>query len=391
MTGPAGVGKTYLAIDAVVRRLAKGRPSVMMHGRWFNDHEPLAHLRDLLQMPPDLTSEETVSLLDQSARAAGAPTLLVIDALNDTRPRSLWRDNLDRLITTIGRYPMVRLLLTARTHYIDQVLPLGLTIPRFEHTGFEGVEFEAVSEYATFYSLEPPTSPPIHGEFNNPLYLRLVCEALQANSRLSLDLGADPAPPPSGPRPHPPPPPNPPTSQRFTSPRRSVTLVHVLARYPSPSWIQSTRSQEHPPARPLPPPAHPPPPRPPLRPPAPLPPPPLPPPPSFLFSPLLPPFPPPPPSLPPQPSQHRPGRAHQDDPRQRQQAHQRPHRLIPVRPRRPPRHARACRRIADGGGNALTRPAAQAVLTPIWADVSGEKSLLDALIAQGLVEEDVHP
>ena len=48
MTGPAGIGKTYLAIDAVSRRLAKGRPSVVMHGRWFKDREPLAHLRDLL-------------------------------------------------------------------------------------------------------------------------------------------------------------------------------------------------------------------------------------------------------------------------------------------------------------------------------------------------------
>lgn len=278
MTGPAGVGKTYLAIDAVVRRLAKGRPSVMMHGRWFNDHEPLAHLRDVLQMPADLTSEETIALLDQSARAAGAPTLLVIDALNDTRPRSLWRDNLDRLITTIGRYPMVRLLLTARTHYIDQVLPLGLTIPRFEHTGFEGVEFEAVSEYAAFYSLEPPTSPPIHGEFNNPLYLRLLCEALQANSRLSLDqanMGLD----------------------------ELTKLVLDNANRLISDRIDSS------------------------------------------------------------PSDHVVHRA---------------------------MHALAAA-IAGAGGNALARPAAQAVLTPIWTDVSGEKSLLDALIAQGLVEEDVIP
>lgn len=278
MTGPAGVGKTYLGIDAVVRRLAKGRPSVMMHGRWFNDHEPLAHLRDVLQMPADLTSEETIALLDESARAAGAPTLLVIDALNDTRPRALWRDNLDRLITIIGRYPMVRLLLTARTHYVDQVLPVGLTIPRFEHTGFEGVEFEAVSEYAAFYGLEPPTSPPIHGEFDNPLYLRLVCEALQAHSRLSLDqanMGLDEL-----------------TKMVLDNANRLIS-----------DRIDSS------------------------------------------------------------PSDHVVHRA---------------------------MHALAAA-IADAGGDPLARSAAQAVLTPIWADVTGEKSLLDALIAQGLVEEDVIP
>lgn len=129
MTGPAGIGKTYLALDAATQRLQRGRPSIVMHGRWFNDHDPRTHLRNVLQMPADLTSDETIALLDQSARAAGAPTLLVIDALNDTRPRSVWRDNLDRLTSTVSRYPHVRLLLTARTHYVNQVPPPGMSIP----------------------------------------------------------------------------------------------------------------------------------------------------------------------------------------------------------------------------------------------------------------------
>lgn len=278
MTGPAGIGKTYLAIDAVERRLAKGCPSVVLHGRWFTNHEPLAHLRDLLQMPSDLSSEETIALLDESARVAGTPTLLVIDALNDTRPRSLWRDNLERLISVIGRYPRVRLLLTARTHYVGQVLPNGLNLPRFEHTGFEGVEFEAVSEYAAFYGLEAPTSPPIHGEFDNPLYLRLVCEALHANSRLSLDqanMGLD----------------------------ELAKMVLDNANNIISDRIDASTSDRV--------------------------------------------------------------------------VHRAMNALATA--------------IADEGGSLLTRTHAQAVLTPIWSDISAEKSLLDALIAQGLVEEDVIP
>jgi hypothetical protein len=278
MTGPAGIGKTYLAIDAVGRRLAKGRPSVVMHGRWFKDHEPLAHLRDLLQMPSDLTSEETIALLDESALAAGAPALLVIDALNDTRPRSLWRDNLDRLITIVGRYSHVRLLLTARTHYVAQILPPGVILPRFEHTGFEGVEFEAVSEYAGFYGLEAPTSPPIHGEFDNPLYLRLVCEALQANSRLSLDqanIGLD-------------------ELAKMVLDNANIIISDRIDASPSDRVV-----------------------------------------------------------------------------------HRAMHTLAAA--------------IADQGGDPLSRPSAQSVLTPIWSDLSAEKSLLDALIAQGLIEEDIIP
>ncbi|HYQ68071.1 hypothetical protein [Actinophytocola sp.] len=279
MTGAAGIGKTYLAIDAVVRRLGHGRPSVMMHGRWFTDRDPLTYLRDVLKMPSDLTGEEVIALLDESARVAGVPTLLVIDALNDTRPRSTWRDNLERLITTVGRYRNVRLLLTARTHYVGQVLPPGLDLPRFEHTGFEGVEFEAVSEYAAFYSLEPPTSPPIHGEFDNPLYLRLVCEALKNNSRLSLDQAA----------------------------MGLVELTQMVLD--NANNIVSDRID------------------------------------ASLSDRVV---------------------------------HQAMRALAAA--------------IADNGGDPwLTRVQAQAQLAPIWSDRSAEKSLLDALIAQGLVEEDVVP
>ncbi|MFD0690930.1 hypothetical protein [Actinomadura fibrosa] len=279
MTGAAGIGKTYLAIDAVVRRLGQGRPSVMIHGRWFTDRDPLTHLRDVLKMPADLTSEEAIALLDESARVAGVPALLVIDALNDTRPRSMWRDNLDRLITTVGRYSNVRLLLTARTHYVGQVLPPGLTLAKFEHTGFEGVEFEAVSEYAAFYGLEPPTSPPIHGEFDNPLYLRLVCEALKSNTRLSLD--------------------------QATMGLGELTQM-VLDNA---NDIVSDRIDASPSDRVV---------------------------------------------------------------------HEAMHALASA--------------IADGGGDPLlTRTQAQAQLASIWSDRSAEKSLLDALIAQGLLEEDIVP
>ncbi|MCO1339159.1 hypothetical protein BJH93_09685 [Kocuria polaris] len=278
MTGPAGIGKTYLALDAAARRLQRGLPSIVMHGRWFNDRDLLIHLRDVLQMPADLTTEETIALLDQSARAAGAPTLLVIDALNDTRPRSMWRDNLDRLISIVTRHPHIRLLLTARTHYVNQVLPPGMSIPRFEHTGFEGVEFEAVSEYAAFYGLEPPTSPPIHGEFDNPLYLRLVCEALQSDGRLSLD-------------------------QANMGLGELTRMVLDHANETASSRIDASVSDQ-----------------------------------------IV-------------------------------------HRAMQA----------LAGAVADKGGAPLTRLAAQAVLNPIWSDNSAEKSLLDGLVAQGLVEEDVIP
>lgn len=279
MTGAAGVGKTFVAIDAVARRLNQGLPSVILHGRWFNDHDPLLQLRDLLHMPHDLTGEEAVGLFDEAAKIDGATTLIVIDALNDTRPRSTWRDNLDRLVSSVEKYEGLRLLVTARTHYVSQVIPTSMTLERFEHTGFQGVEFEAISEYADFYGLEPPASPPIHGEFDNPLYLRLVCEALQREGRLGLEQAA-------------------------------MGLGELTA------MILDNAND--------------------------------------LVSDRI------------------------DAPRADRVVHSAMNALASA--------------IADGGPDPwLTRSQAQAVVAPIWPDRSAERSLLDALIGQGLLEEDVVP
>lgn len=187
LTGAAGGGKTFVACDTVRRRLADGRPSVFLHGRWFGAGDPLLQIRDRLQLPGDLTGEEVLALLDQAGRTVGSPVLVVIDALNETRPRTMWWEHLDRLVVLIARYEHLRIVFTVRSHYQPQVVPSGLNLPTFVHRGFEGVEFEAVTEYADYYGLEPPTTPPIHGEFDNPLFLRLLCEALKGGGRLSLD------------------------------------------------------------------------------------------------------------------------------------------------------------------------------------------------------------
>jgi hypothetical protein len=187
LTGAAGTGKTFVGCDTVRRRLDAGRPSAFLHGRWFGADDPLTQLRDRLQLPPDLTGEEALGVLDQAGRTAGATVLVMIDALNETVPRRMWRDHLDRIIPLIARFEHLRLVLAVRAAYRTQVIPDQLELPSFDHQGFEGLEYEAVAEYADYYNLEPPTSPPLQGEFSNPLFLRLLCEALRSGGRLSLD------------------------------------------------------------------------------------------------------------------------------------------------------------------------------------------------------------
>ncbi|WP_078882061.1 NACHT domain-containing protein [Streptomyces rimosus] len=187
VTSPAGMGKTFVTLDYVAQRLRAGRPSVLLHRRHFRDEPILERLRALFSLPTDLSGHGVLALLDQAGRSAGCPVLIVVDALNESRPRTIWRDELDTLITKVDRFEHLRVVLTFRSHYRAQVLPDELVLPEIVHRGFHGVEYDALREYADFYRLEPPASPPVQSEFSSPLFLRLLCEAFKEQGRLSLE------------------------------------------------------------------------------------------------------------------------------------------------------------------------------------------------------------
>ncbi|MEV5731130.1 hypothetical protein AB0N50_35945 [Streptomyces pharetrae] len=187
VTSPAGMGKTFVTLDYVCQRLRAGGPSVFLHGRHFRDGPILEQLRVLVGLPTDLNGNDVLALLDQAGKSAECPVLLVVDALNESRPRTIWRDELDTLITKINRFEHLRVVFTLRSHYRAQVLPDELVIPEIVHRGFDGVEYDAFREYADFYHLEPPAAPPIQAEFSSPLFLRLLCEAFKERGRLTLE------------------------------------------------------------------------------------------------------------------------------------------------------------------------------------------------------------
>ena len=188
LIGAAGVGKTFAAIDFATKRMAEGAPTVVLHGRWFSDCvDPLPQLRNLLRFPESLSPDDALAILDHAGEVFGSPALLIIDELNETAPRSICSNHLERLVASVEKLNHVRLVLTVRTHYIDEVIPSDVKLPTWEHRGFEGAEFEAIFEYSQYYNLEPPATPPAQREFTNPLFLRLLCEAMRDSGRTHVD------------------------------------------------------------------------------------------------------------------------------------------------------------------------------------------------------------
>lgn len=179
VVGPAGIGKTHSICDIALDRLERGLKSVVLLGQQFSEGEPWEQIRQLLGLSGPLSRDEFLGALNVAAETTGCPAIIFIDALNETVPRDLWRRHLAAFVQQVSRYEWLKVCFSCRSTYVDDVIPDGYSITRIQHSGFEGVEFEACFSFFEYYNLEPPSMPVLQPEFSNPLFLRLVCESLR--------------------------------------------------------------------------------------------------------------------------------------------------------------------------------------------------------------------
>ena len=94
--GDAGVGKTHLLCDIAWRRLADGRPTVVLMGQQFTTTEsPWIQARAQLDLL-DLSAEQFVGALEAAAQAAGCRALFMIDAINEGEGHRIWKTSPQR-------------------------------------------------------------------------------------------------------------------------------------------------------------------------------------------------------------------------------------------------------------------------------------------------------
>ncbi len=175
VTGRAGTGKTHLLCDIAARRTRENSPTVFVFGQDFDTGTLLPQLSNLTQLGASL--ESILSVLDAAAEAAGQMGLLLLDALNESEKPERWRDDLKVLVTAVKHHPNVAIVATCRTEFVPAVVG-DLALPTVEHHGFTEATEAAVRRFTESYGLEPPTFPVLNPEFSNPLYLKLICEAL---------------------------------------------------------------------------------------------------------------------------------------------------------------------------------------------------------------------
>lgn len=177
--GEAGVGKSHCLFDIALSRQEQGLFSIFVLGHQFpTNSQPIVDLATLLGLGSH-PEEVILGALSSVAESTGAPLILFIDALNESERRSYWADHLPTLVEKLRRHPWLRMVVSYRTAYRQELMGERQLMPEIEHPGFAGHETEALSRLCAFYGVEFFSLPILSPEFHNPLFLHLILRALR--------------------------------------------------------------------------------------------------------------------------------------------------------------------------------------------------------------------
>ena len=192
LSGEAGIGKSHLLGDAVQNRNSQNKPSIFLLGQHFvNDEDPwLQLLRKLdIRCPID----EFLGSLNAKAQSIGSRAIIFIDAINEGRGRYFWDKTIGSFISKILKYEWLGLVVSIRDSYKNLVFPKDSATKKLviEHThyGFRDVEYEASKMFFCNYGIEFPSVPLLNPGFQNPLFLKLFCEALSKSGNTKIPDG----------------------------------------------------------------------------------------------------------------------------------------------------------------------------------------------------------
>lgn len=191
LTGAAGTGKTHLLCDIAKQRITAGLPTALLMGqRFLTTTVPWVQTLDQLDLS-SLRAEEFIGAMEAAAQAAGSRALLIIDALNEGEGRRIWPSNLAPFLAQVERSPWIAVVLSIRSSYKDTVVPAEVQDRAvcIVHEGFAGHEYDATRTFFLHYGLELPSTPLLAPEFQNPLFLKTLCEGLKAGKGRRLPRG----------------------------------------------------------------------------------------------------------------------------------------------------------------------------------------------------------
>ena len=190
--GAAGTGKSHLLAKCALNAIENRIPAVLLLGQHFNNDNFWGQICSGLCLDIK-SSDQLLGLLNSAGQAYGCRTLLLIDAINEGVGSQYWRDRIPELLSKISKYSHVCCIISCREEYFDLAVPENIkkTHKIFDVKGFSTAEeqLNAARVYLDKRGIARPSTPWLSPEFINPLFLRSVCVALEADGKSELPSG----------------------------------------------------------------------------------------------------------------------------------------------------------------------------------------------------------
>ena len=192
VTGAAGTGKTHLLCDTARHRIEEGLPTVILLGQRFTTRDdPWAQALQHVDMGSS-SAEQFLGALEAAAQAADARALLIVDAINEGEGSAIWPEHLAAFLERVERSPWISVVMSVRSSYVDLVVSEDVRTAAVvvEHHGFSSNTYDAVRTYFDYYGIELASAPILHPEYDNPLFLKVLCEGLRDSGVQRLPRGS---------------------------------------------------------------------------------------------------------------------------------------------------------------------------------------------------------
>ena len=180
--GEAGVGKSQLLATAAKQINVEGQYAILLLGNGFLSTETVT-TQIMQQLDADFNFRVLLHKLEMLGKLENCNTYILIDAINETPYREIWKTGLPLLISQIREFEHIKLVVSARSGYERLVFNETVNeeietnkIASIVHSGFREESVEATLAFLNHYGIPFLPSYFFQAEMTNPLFLKLFCQ-----------------------------------------------------------------------------------------------------------------------------------------------------------------------------------------------------------------------